>query len=241
MRCTVLGLCLALAVGCGGINETYKAEIDRRVAAMHSATASFPPMDAAEPLPLAVGQWAEFKLTGANKRPGFASYKVVGQQGSAFWVETALTTYTGKQEIRMLIDFGDRTNPDTFQVHDVQMRNNDKLVDMPAGTMGMMQALWKPVLSNFIIVWNDAPREDARAIAGHFEGCYKRRITTNVGLYHQSSDAWMHAAVPINGVVRSVTVGKNPSLTELVAFGTEGATSSFPARESGDGNLASTR
>ena len=227
MRYYLMGLCLIAAVGCGRINETYKLEVDRRVATLKSSSASYPQAEGA-PLPLAVGQWAEYRLTGSNKRPGFTSYKVVGQQGSAFWVETTVTTYSGKQESRMLVDFGDRTDPAQIKVHSVVMRNNGKLVEYPPGTLQMMQSMWKPVLSNFVIDWStSAPREDVSTGAGQFEGCYQRRMSLSVGPYHQDSDAWLHPAVPINGIVKSATIGKNPSLTELIAFGTQGATSSF--------------
>lgn len=223
----LVGVCLLASVACGGVNETYKLEVDRRVTSLRKTPSSFAPQDGTPP-PLAVGQWAEYKLTGSNKRPGFAVYKVVGQQGTAFWVETTLTTYSGKQETRMLIDFGDRTDPEKFKVHAVEMRSNDKPVEVPPAAMQLMQAMWKPVLSNFVVTWSDdAPREDSITGAGHFEGCYKRRMDIAVGPYHQASDAWVHPAVPINGVVRSATIGKNPSLTELIAFGDHGAVSSF--------------
>jgi len=227
MRVILLTLSLVAAVGCGRVNDTYKLEVDRRVSALQSTAASYPAQEGA-PMPLAVGQWADYKLTAANKRPGFVTYKVVGQQGTAFWVETEVTTYQGKQETRMLVDFGDRTNPETFRVHSLVMRNNGKILDYPPHTMQLMQSLWKPVMSSFAIDWStSAPREAARSGAGDFEGCYRRRITLSIGPYQQLSDAWQHPAVPINGIVRSATVGKNPSHTELIAFGTEGAKSSF--------------
>lgn len=226
-RRLVVAMCLLASVGCGRINETYKVEVDRRVAGLHATPTSFSQEDGTPP-PLAVGQWVEYKLTGSNKRPGFATYKVVGQQGTAFWVETTVTTYSGKQETRMLIDFGDRTDPEKFKVHAVKMRTNDKPVDYPPGTLQLMQAMWKPVLSSFVIQWSaSAPRENASAGAGQFEGCYKRRLDIGVGPYQQKTDAWLHPAVPINGIVRSATVGKNPSLSELIAFGNTGAVSAF--------------
>jgi len=226
-RRVVLALCLLAAVGCGRINDAYKLEVDRRVAALHTTAASYAQEDGA-PAGLEVGQWAEYKLTGSNKRPGFATYKVVGRQGEAFWVETSVTTYSGKQETRMLIDFGDRTDPEKFKVHAIKMRTNDKPVEYPPAALQMMQAMWKPILSQFVIDWSaSAPREDASAGAGRFEGCYKRRLDIGVGPYHQKTDAWLHPVVPINGIVRSATVGKNPSISELIAFGNTGAVSSF--------------
>jgi hypothetical protein len=227
MRFLAFALCFCAVVGCGRINETYKREVDGKVAALQASSTTYPAQDGS-PMPLAVGQWVDYKLTGSNKRPGFVSYKVVGQQGSAFWVETILTTYQGKQETRMLVDFGNRTDPATFRVHSVVMRSNGKLLDYTPATMQLMQALWKPVMSSFALDWSaSAPREAARAGAGDFAGCYRRRLTLNVGPYQQLTDAWLHPAVPINGIVRSASVGKNPSITELIAFGTDGAKSSF--------------
>lgn len=226
-RQLVIALCLLASAACGGINQTYKLEVDRRTAALQKTPTSYSQEDGSPP-PLAVGQWVDYRLTGSNKRPGFASYKIVGRQGEAFWVETTLTTYSGKQETRMLIDFGDRTDPEKFKVHAVKMRSNDKPVDIPDGTLQLMQAMWKPVLSTFVIDWSaSAPRENASAGAGQFEGCYKRRMDIGIGAYHQKTDAWLHPAVPINGIVRSASVGKNPSLTELIAFGNDGAVSAF--------------
>jgi hypothetical protein len=227
IRQLVVAVGLLAGMGCGGINETYKLEVDRRVAALHTTPASYAQEDGT-PAQLEVGQWVEYKLTGSNKRPGFVTYKIVGRQGEAFWVETVLTTYQGKQETRMLIDFGDRTDPEKFKVHAVKMRSNDKPMDIPPGTLQLMQAMWKPVLSSFVIDWSaSAPRENASASAGQFEGCYKRRLDIGIGAYHQKSDAWLHPTVPINGIVKSASVGKNPSLTELTAFGNQGATSTF--------------
>ena len=227
IRQLVVAMCLLAGAGCGRINETYKLEVDRRAAALHTTAASYAQEDGT-PAQLEVGQWVEYKLTGSNERPGFATYKVVGRQGEAFWVETTVTTYSGKHETRMLIDFGDRTDPEKFKVHAVKMRTNDKPVEIPPGTMQLMQAMWKPTLSFFVVDWSaSAPRENASATAGQFAGCYKRRLDIAVGPYQQKTDAWIHPAVPINGIVRSATVGKNPSISELIAFGNQGASSSF--------------
>lgn len=227
MRRIALSVMVMFTVGCGGsIHAVYKAEVDQRIADMQPSTASYAVSESIEPPPLAVGQWIELKVVDEKKRPGVMTYKIVGQQGDAFWVETATTTYRGKQESRMLINFGDRKNPETFDVQAFSLRNNGKITDYPPNMLGVLRSVWKPLLSNLVVQWNDAPREDARVIAGEFAGCYKRRVQAQVAWVHQTTEAWGHPAVPINGLVRSQGL-ERPTSIELVAFGLEGATSTF--------------
>jgi hypothetical protein len=221
-----LSLCL-FAAGCGAsINQAYKADIDRRVAGLHPGAASFPSSDATEPLPLAVGQWTEIKLLDEKQQPSFMLYKVVGQEGDAFWIETLGTSYTAKTETRMLVKLGNRKDIDSIEVKAFTIRQDGKLTEYPTQMVGLLKSLWKPVVSSLVIRWADLPRGDAQVPAGSFAGCYKQRSTVTFGPYEQTSDSWQHPAVPINGLVRSVGVDK-PSSIELVAFGLSGATSTF--------------
>jgi hypothetical protein len=215
------------AAGCGAsVNQAYKAEIDGRIAGLHPGSESYPSSDATQPMPLAVGQWVDMKMLDAKQRPGFLSYKIVGQEGDAFWIETTFLSYTGKMESRMLVNLGDRTDPKAIEVKSFTLRQNGKLQEYPSGLLGIMKSVWKPFVSGLIIRWVDLPRDDAAVPAGSFAGCYKRRATVTFGPYDQTSDSWEHPAVPINGLVRSVGVDK-PTSIELVAFGMTGATSAF--------------
>jgi hypothetical protein len=218
---------VVLTIGCGAsVNQAYKADIDRRVAALRPGSTSFPASDATEPMPLAVGQWVEFEVVDSKQRPGFMTTKIVGQDGDAFWIETLNASYTGKTETRMLVNLGNRKDPDTVEVKAFTLRHDGKITEYPSNLLGMMKSIWKPFVHNLIISWVDLPRDDAQVPAGSFAGCYKKRSTVNFGGYEQTSDAWQHPAVPITGLVHSVGVDK-PGSMDLVAFGTEGATSAF--------------
>jgi hypothetical protein len=225
-------ICLAMVfavftVGCGAsVNQAYKADIDRRVAGLHPGSESYPSSDAIEPMPLAVGQWLELKLVDAKQRPSFMTYKIVGQDGDAFWIETSSTTYTGKTETRMLVNLADRHDVNAIEVKAFTLRHDGKIQEYPSNMLGIMKSVWKPFVNGLIIRWVDLPREDAQSPAGSFAGCYKQRATVSFGPYEQTSDSWQHPAVPINGLVRSVGVDK-PTSVEMVAFGTTGATSAF--------------
>jgi hypothetical protein len=218
---------LAFTVGCGAsINDAYKADVDRRVSALHGTGTSYPAVDGFEPMPLAVGQWIEFKVVDDKHNPSFMKYSVVGEQGGAFWIETIHKNYYHTSETRMLVAFGDRSDPATYDVRAFEMRTDGKGQDYPPGMLGLLKSLYKPILNNLVVNWKNLPREDAKVIAGDFAGCFKQRTSVSFGPYDQTSDGWSHPSVPINGMVRSEGVDK-PFKMELIAFGTAGAKSVF--------------
>jgi len=89
MGLSCLALAVALTAGaCGpSIDAAAKADIDGRVSALRSGTQSFPPPTVAMPLPLAPGQWVQLKTVDDKGQPGFMTYKIVGADGDAFWIE----------------------------------------------------------------------------------------------------------------------------------------------------------
>jgi hypothetical protein len=223
--------CIVLAVssvGCApSIDAAAKADIDRRISALSQGSEAYGLSDSVEPMPLSVGQWVQIETVDAKQHPGFMTYKIVGQEGEAFWVETTSETYYGKHETRMLINFGDRKNLESVEVKYLAMRNDGGSVqEQPPAVLGLMKTLWKPIVENMIIQWTDLPREDAAVSAGQFGGCYKKRTTVSLAGWSNTSDVWYHPAVPINGLVKSVGVN-GPNRSALVAFGTEGAQSAF--------------
>lgn len=82
------------------------------------------------------------------------------------------------------------------------------------------------MLDTLAIHWNELPQQDAVVAAGTFAGCYHGRSTVAVAGYSTTSEVWWHPDVPINGVVKTVGVGE-PTSTELVDLGREGAQSTF--------------
>ena len=221
-------LILALSAACGqSINTAAKTDIDRRVAALSPSARQVEAPTAAEPMALAPGQWLTVKSIDDEKRPSFVTYKVVGEEAGAYWIEVASETYYGKSAVRMQVAFGDRKDPKTFDIRYIASKDADGRVNVvPEPLIGLMKKNYNAILDTFSVQWTELPREDAAVIGGTFAGCFKGRSTVSFAGMSATSDVWWHSAVPINGLVKSVGVDK-PMTTELVDFGLEGARSDF--------------
>jgi hypothetical protein len=220
-------VCWLVLAACGAsINEAAKADIDRRAAALQPSAREVAAPTAPEPMPLAPGQWMTIVQDDGEKR-SFATYKVIGQDADAFWIEVATDTYYGKSATRMLVAFGDRRDPKSFDIRAVFTKDTEgRVQEVPSPVLSLMRSTYASVLDNFVIAWSELPREDAAVPAGRFLGCFKGRSTVSFAGESITSDVWWHSAVPINGMVKSVGVD-NASTAELVDFGLTGARSEF--------------
>jgi hypothetical protein len=220
--------CALGAAACGpSIDPAAKADIDRRIAALQPATSAVPAPLAFAPMPLATGQWSQYKLTDDRGEPSFLTYKIVGEEGGAYWLEIVHERYTGRMTQKMLIAFGDRTDPSQLDIRAVKTRDTKgQVTEMPPNMMPLLQATYRGVISTMVIRWQGLPQEDAAVPAGRFGGCYKARSEAQWGPWKTVADSWSHPAVPLSGAVRSQGVDR-PFTMELVAFGLSGATDDF--------------
>lgn len=214
------------AVGCGpSINAAAKADIDRRVSALAAPSASFPAPVGFVPLPLAPGQWTQYKMTDDKGQPSFLTHKILAEEAGAHWIEAVVESYSGRTVQKMLVAFGNRMDPNQVEIRAVTTKDmNGTVNEMPAGMMPMLQSLYKSVVSAMIINWQGLPQEPTAVPAGNFDGCFRARSDVQWGPWRSVADSWSHAAVPISGAVRSKGVDK-PFTMELVAFGLSGAKS----------------
>jgi hypothetical protein len=118
-RWVVAGLVLGamLLAGCApSFDPTAKADIDGRLAALQEAGKTVPAPPGFDPMPLATGQWVQYKMIDDKGRPSFLTYKVLAEQAGAYWIETLHETYFGRTAQKMLIAFGSRTDPNRIEV-----------------------------------------------------------------------------------------------------------------------------
>ena len=215
---------------CGpSIDPAAKADIDKRVSVLQAGSnavpAPAPGMFA--PMPFAVGQWTQYKMTNEKGEPSFLTYKIIGQEGDAVWLEVVNETYTGRTMQKMLVAFGNRMDPNTVEIRAVSTKDaKGRVQEMPPPVISMLQSTYRGAVSMLIINWQGLPQESATVPAGRFEGCFKARTDAQWGPWRSVADSWSHPAVPLSGAVRSQGVD-HPFVMELAAFGTSGAVSEF--------------
>jgi hypothetical protein len=218
-------LCL---VACGpSIDPAAKADIDRRVAALQMGGVSAPAPAVFEPMPLAVGQWSEYKLVDDKGQPSFLTYKIVGQEADAVWLEVVNDRYTGRTTQKMLVAFVDRMDPAQIQIRAVKTRDaRGNVTELPPAMLSLFQSAYQGIVSSLVIHWQGLPQESISVPAGRFDGCFRARTVAQWGPWKSTADSWSHPAVPLSGAVRSQGVDRQFTM-ELTAFGLSGATDDF--------------
>jgi hypothetical protein len=220
-----LGLCL---VACGpSINPAAKADIDGRIAALQAGGITFPAPTTFEPMPMAVGQWSQYKLVDDKDQPSFLTHKIVGQDADAFWLEVTNDRYTGRTEQKMLITFGNRMDPSQIQIRAITSKDaQGRVSEVPPAMISLLQSSYRGIVSSMVIRWQGLPQESANVPAGHFDGCFRTRTEAQWGPWKSTADSWSHPAVPLSGAVRSQGVDRQFTM-ELTAFGLSGAIDDF--------------
>jgi hypothetical protein len=143
------------------------------------------------PLPFAVGQWTQYKMTNDKNEPSFLTYKIVGQDGDAVWIEVVNESYQGKTIQKMLVAFGSRMDPSQVQIRAVTTKDvKGTVTEMPPPVIQMMQATYRSAVAMLIINWQGLPQESATVPAGRFDGCFKARTDAQWGPWRSVADSW---------------------------------------------------
>lgn len=223
-----LALGALLGTACApSIDPAAKADIDKRVAALGAPRQQYTAPAGFQPLPFAAGQWTRHKLVDDKGQPSFMTYKVLAQEGDAFWLEVVTEAYSGRTIMKMLVAIPNRMDPSSIDLRAVSMKDKDgRVTNIDGPVLSMLRSSYQSTLSTLTISWQGLPQEDAAAPAGTFAGCFRARTDATWGPWHSANTSWSHAAVPLSGLVKSQGVDK-PTSMELVDFGLTGATSEF--------------
>ena len=226
---TRLSLALSfVALACApSVNPAAKSDVDAKLAAIQQQSRSYS-NGPAQRMPLAVGQWTKYKHVDQDGKPALMTNKIIGQDGDAYWMENVTEAYTGRAIVKMLVNFGNGTDPSTIDLRDVWMMDQKGRVNhIDGATLAMVKGMMKSSLSNIVMSWEGLPQENVTVPAGSFTACFKGRSDVTVMGHTYSTTGWHHPAVPLSGMVRSQGIDR-PTTMELVDFGTSGAVSEFP-------------
>jgi hypothetical protein len=152
----VLFVLLAAAawLACGSsVDSALQSSIDKRVLSFKQFSDNvYDAPQSTEPLPLAVGQWASYKLMDKEGNPALVTRKVVGETGDAFWLETVRETHHDKQVTLLLVAMGNGKNLDDVDWRAMKQKVDDHSpTEFPGSVLSLMKALWKPMLENMVV------------------------------------------------------------------------------------------
>jgi hypothetical protein len=227
----------AALIGCGpSIDPAAKADVDARIAnlRLNPVTVPAPAPPANESMPLAVGQWAEYKIMSQDRLPSLLTQKIVGEIDGAFLVEIVHDTYEGHTAEQLLVAVGDRMDPKKVELRAVKLKDAKGRVTTLSQTnllvarngLGPVDLYWEDAVSvSLANHWRGATQASTVVAAGRFEACYFIHSAQRRMRRPWIFESWSHPAVPLGGLVRQQD--DRGFVSELVAYGISGAQSDF--------------
>ena len=221
-------LATSLLAACGpSIDAAAKADLDRRLAQLPASEETFPPSESYLPMAFVIGQWTEHRITDDKGRVSLVTYKLVGQDNGAYWIETVTESYEGREAVKMLVALLSGRDPAGMEIRAIRIKKGKGApVDVDPGSLLEVRTHYRAALDLLAMTIETEDKDDARVPAGHFIGCYKVETPGAWGPWPTASVVCSHPSVPLSGVVRATPVGKM-GLMELVNFGVTGAESEF--------------
>ncbi len=217
-------LILLAATACSpSINPALRADVDARAAALSIKEIAYPAPTTDVVIDPVAGSWSTMKVTDKNGHISFVTYKLLERNGQTLTMETSNDSYYDSSVHQITVVYSSDWMPQEFLAYRTQDKDG-KVTDMEGPTLSLMNSIMRSWLPSIIVRVEGLPREDAIVAAGTFQQCGKTRYDAQIGFIKTSSEVWLHPTVPF-GSVKSV--GDNGTLTELVDFGTSGATAAF--------------
>lgn len=231
LRLTALFICLTLT-SCAGMIPQPDPQKIREIDAYFDASQTKHEDDGPFKTAIAydIGQYVVQGMTETSGR-SIMIMAIVGQEGGNWILETRSLTPTtdsiSQMAVKGLEAVASSGSLKELDIIWMKTKSNGQPIQKLDGTLlNMAEGLVKPALAGLVI----KPQQvlDGGMIqtpAGAFKGTTKATTTISfLGTSHAAT-TWLHPAVPLNGMVRSVT--KDGETIELLDFGLEGATRSF--------------
>ena len=183
------------------------------------------------PMPYKVGQYV---VTGMISPSGHSVSKmaIVGKEQKGWIIETHSLTQSSESTTQMLVSGMEKVyetgSIDDLDIIWVKIKPQGEPVQTIEGPMlTLTKGLYKKALAGLEVRTTMSTESGTvRVPAGKFEGTLKSSSEVSFLGKKYLSDAWFHPAVPINGMVKSVSKNGD-TVIELLDFGVFGANRSF--------------
>lgn len=183
------------------------------------------------PVPYKVGQYVVTGISSSSER-SVSRMAIVGQEMGGWIIETHSLTPTSEGITQMLVRGLDQVYQtgtiDAIDIVWVKVKPAGQEVQTFEGALlTMTEGLYKKSLAGLEVQFDKLTQsETVKVPAGSFKGALKARSEVAFMNRRYLSDAWFHPAVPINGMVKSVSPDYDTSMV-LLDFGLSGAKRSF--------------
>ena len=226
---------LALAVVFAGCGASVNPVMQKRVVEWFGKTSS-QSYDASgaftQVMPYAVGQYVVHGVTDGDDRADLRT-AIVGKEDGYWIVETSSLTPSGENIMQMAVSGMEEAqknmDPDAIDLKWIKMKSpdSDEIQKIDGMVLSMSKSAYRKGLTGLVIKMDGGSGTAAvRVPAGTFNGCTKVKSRVETFIADYESEGYHHPSVPLNGMVRSVSLDDGTT-TDLLEFGTSGAKRSF--------------
>ncbi len=228
LRPVLLVVLVLAATACGPtVDPAARADLDRHLAQITTSEETFPPSESYLPMAFVIGQWTQHRITDDKGKTSLVTYKLVGQEAGAYWLEIVNETPEGREAAKMLVAMLAGRDPAGMEIRELRIKQGKgPPVVIDPGTLLEVRGKYRGALDLLAMSFEGQEKDDMRVPAGHFIGCYKTETSGPWGPWQLPSVVCSHPSVPLSGVVRATPLNKR-GLMELINFGATGAESEF--------------
>lgn len=219
-------------VSCGpSVNPQLKARIEPFFA-KESGTSFGVSKKFFSPVPLAVGQYVVYGIIDEDGTRSISKTSIVGRESGGWIYESYSLSETQEGIVQMLVRGIEKVrksgNLDDIELVWVKIKQEDGQVQKIEGpVLAMAKSLYKKNLSNLdITVSRFVDGGTVKVPAGSFAKTNKVKSEVTMWGKKYKSTGWYHYAVPVTGMVKSVSDDGDSTMV-LLDFGKRGAKSSF--------------
>jgi len=189
---------------------------------------SYPAAQFTKPMPWAAGQYVVTGATMNGSHKSVSRTLLVRQEQGGWVIETSTTSANGEEKVtQMLITgfeqamaTGDTSGLDLVWIK--TLKKGGGVTTMQGAQLGFLKGMYKSAYEGLVMKTSGVADGGAIQVpAGSFAGTSTIKATVKVLMSTVESQVWLNPAVPVNGVVKSMTTdGK--TVVELLSFGFDG-------------------
>jgi hypothetical protein len=210
----------------GGVNDARIAELFAKTGKTHAAAPW------TKPAPIAVGQWVMFGITDDDGDRMVMKQSIIEKDGDVVTLEMVTINEDDvimqQLTVKGLFEGVQRGNMDEVEILKVRMKtNDDEPIEVESFILKMAQGMYTKSFKGWVTQTSTvASGEDVVVPAGTFKGTTV--VTSEITATGESEEtkSWVHPAVPMSGVVKSVYDDGDYTMV-LLDYGTTGAKASF--------------